>query len=259
MSKEEITPVVLTWNEVANIGRSLARLAWARRVVVVDSGSTDGTQELVRGFANTRLVERPFDSHSRQWESAIRDPAVETDWVLALDADYLVSDALVSEIDRLNLRLPARGYRASFRYCVDGEPLRFSLYPPVTVLFDRTCSRFVQEGHTQRVLVDGPIERLQASLDHDDRKPPIRFAEAQRRYAILEAVRLRAMRFRELPWSGRLRKLRVFAPLVVPIWLLLIRGLVLDGSRGLKYVRQRLVAEWMISRALFAPRRRPGP
>ena len=59
----DITPVILTYNEAANIGRSLERLAWAREVVIVDSGSTDDTLAIAARFPNVRMVHRPFDTH----------------------------------------------------------------------------------------------------------------------------------------------------------------------------------------------------
>lgn len=250
MSRPPITPVVLTWNEAANIERTLSRLEWAPRVLVFDSGSTDGTQELARRFANVVVDERPFDSHAAQWEAAIRHPAVETDWVLALDADYVLTPELIQELGRLDLATGPRGYRVRFRYCIDGAPLRASLYPPVTVLFDRRCARYVQEGHTQRVRIDGEVGDLAAYALHDDRKPLDRFVAAQQRYARLEAERLRALPASRLPWSGKIRKLRVVAPVLVPLWLLFGRGLIFEGRPGLRYARQRWIAEWMISGAL---------
>jgi glycosyltransferase involved in cell wall biosynthesis len=66
----DITPVILTYNEAANIGRSLERLTWAREVVVVDSGSTDDTLAIVARFPNARVVKRPFDTHAQQWRFA---------------------------------------------------------------------------------------------------------------------------------------------------------------------------------------------
>ena len=59
---DQITPVILTYNEAANIGRTLERLAWAREVVVVDSLSTDDTVAIAGRFPNTRVVQRPFDT-----------------------------------------------------------------------------------------------------------------------------------------------------------------------------------------------------
>lgn len=259
MNRPPITPVVLTWNEATNIERTLSRLEWAPRVLVFDSGSTDGTQELARRFANVVVAERPFDTHAAQWEAAIRHPAVENDWVLALDADYVLTPELIEEIGRLDLAAGPRGFRMRFRYCIEGKPLRASLYPPVTVLFDRRCARYVQEGHTQRVRVDGQVGDLAAYALHDDRKPLDRFVAAQRTYARLEAHKIRNASWRDLGWSGRLRRLRWVVPPLMPIWLLLVKGLVFDGAAGWAYARQRWIAEREISRALKSGRRQtPG-
>ncbi|MGB2788468.1 MAG: glycosyltransferase, partial [Dokdonella sp.] len=70
---DRITPLILTWNEEANIARTLAKLAWAREVVVVDSGSTDSTHAICESFPNVRLVARPFDNHATQWNYGLKE------------------------------------------------------------------------------------------------------------------------------------------------------------------------------------------
>lgn len=251
MKRTDITPVVLTWNEAENIARTLEHLGWAERVLVVDSGSDDGTQEISRRFGNVTVVERRFDVHAAQWEFGIRHPSVTTDWVLALDADYVLTPELEAELTRIDLSDPATsGFRVRFRYCIDGQPLRASLYPPAVVLYDRRRARYVQVGHTQRLEVVGRLEELHGSVLHDDRKPFCRFLERQRHYALLEARQIRRTPFGSLSWSGRLRRLRFIAPIFVPCWLLVGKGLIFDGRRGLRYVKERVIAEMMISRAL---------
>src|SRR5512143_2622752 len=92
---DRITPLILTWNEEANIARTLDKLRWAREVVVVDSGSTDGTRAICESFPNVRVVVRPFDSHAAQWNFGLKETGIVSDWVLALDADYVLTDDLV--------------------------------------------------------------------------------------------------------------------------------------------------------------------
>ena len=84
----DITPVILTYNEAPNIERTLRPLSWAREVVIVDSNSTDDTLAIAARFANVRTVQRPFDTHARQWRFAIEETGITSDWVLRLDADY---------------------------------------------------------------------------------------------------------------------------------------------------------------------------
>ena len=52
----EITPVLLTFNEAANIGRTLSCLTWAKDIVIVDSGSTDETISIVARFPQVRVL-----------------------------------------------------------------------------------------------------------------------------------------------------------------------------------------------------------
>jgi glycosyltransferase involved in cell wall biosynthesis len=89
----DITPVILTYNEAPNIGRSLERLTWARQVVIVDSGSTDETLAIAARYPNARAVHRPFDSLAQQWTFAVDHTGVETGWILRLDADYMFEPA----------------------------------------------------------------------------------------------------------------------------------------------------------------------
>jgi len=199
---------------------------------------------------NVVLETRAFDEHARQWEAAVQSAAIGTHWVLALDADHVLSPELVTELDAIDLEAPPAAYRARFRYCIDGVAIRASLYPPRVVLFDRRRSRFIQDGHTQRVVIDGLTADLSGRILHDDRKGDLRFLESQRTYAQLEAEKIRSTSFGALSPSGMVRKLRFVSPWLVPLWLLVGRGLILEGRRGFRYARQRWVAEWMISSAL---------
>src|SRR4026208_66795 len=132
-----ITPLILTYNEAPNIARALGRLSWAREIVVVDSFSDDETCEIASSFPRVRVVQRTFDCHRNQWEFGIRETGISSPWVLALDADYVVSEAFVAELATIQPGAATAGYRANFVYCVKGRELRSGIYPPVTVLYRR--------------------------------------------------------------------------------------------------------------------------
>lgn len=251
---DRITPLILTWNEEANIARTLAKLSWAREVVVVDSGSTDGTRSICESFPNVRMVVRAFDSHAAQWNHGLKETGIATDWVLALDADYVLTDALVEEMRACAPDETTAGYRMHFRYCVDGRALSGSLYPPVVALYRRTRARYVQDGHTQRVVVDGPVGELKAYALHDDRKPLGRWLAAQDRYAQLEVDLLARRSWGELRWQDRLRKLMFVTPWLVPIYCLTVGKGFKDGWPGLYYAMQRGVAEAVLSLKLMEKR-----
>src|SRR5438270_10560427 len=151
----EITPLIITYNEVPNIRRTLDKLAWARRIVVIDSGSTDGTIEMTRCYPQVDVIEHPFTDFSSQCNFGLTQIA--TSWVLSLDADYELSDALLRELKSLQPTDNIAGYRARFVYRVHGRPLRASLYPPRTVLYRKSQALYREEGHGHRVIVEGEI------------------------------------------------------------------------------------------------------
>lgn len=243
---DRITPVLLTFDEAPNIGRTLEGLRWAREVVVLDGGSSDGTPGIVASFPNARLATRRFDSHAAQWNHAVHETGIRTPWVLALDADYRVEPPFVEELRSLVPPADVHGYSASFVYCVHGRPLRGALYPPVTVLFRREPASYQQDGHTQRVRLPGRVVPLREKLLHDDRKPLGRWLASQDRYMRLEAEKLAGADSRSLAFVDRVRRLALPAPFLVFAWWL-VRGGVRDGRAGLHYAWQRTLAEALLA------------
>jgi len=249
---DRITPLILTRDEKANIGRTLAQLAWAREVVIVDSLSTDDTVDIARRFANVRVFPRAFDSHDRQWSFGVEQ--VTTPWVLTLDADYFVSQRFVGELASLDPPPDLAAYEAAFVYAINGHPLRSALYPPRAVLLRRGAFEIWQDGHTQRVRVNGRVERLRTRLIHDDRKDLRRFVDRQRKYMRQEAAKLHSASWSELPALGRIRKLRVVAPLVTFFFVLFVKGAIFEGRAGWRYATERFIAESILSVELFRSR-----
>jgi glycosyltransferase involved in cell wall biosynthesis len=239
--------VILTLNESANIARTLSGVAWAREIVVVDSGSSDDTREIAGRHPGVRVVQHPFTSHAAQWNFAVHETGIASEWVLALDADFLVTNDLAAEIQAMTPQPGVNGYWASFDYCIDGRPLRGAAYPPVAVLYRRTAARYEQDGHTQRVRIDGRTGQLNHRILHDDRKPLSHWLAAQSRYMRLESQKLLDARSGDLAWIDRLRLALVIMPPAMFVYCYLLRGGILDGSRGLFYAMQRAAAEAILS------------
>lgn len=248
---DRVEVLILTWNEEANLARTLDGLCRFPKVVVLDSGSTDGTLAIASGHPNVRVCARPFDNHAAQWNHGLTSCGIASDWVLALDADYIVSAACADELARLDPPAGLGGYRARFRYCVEGQPLSGSLYPPVTVLYRREGAHYVQDGHTQRVVVDGACAMLGEPLLHDDRKPFAAWLLAQDRYARLECDLLLSTPWPKLGWRDRLRRMVLITPWLVPLYCLTVGRGLLDGRRGLFYALQRGIAEAILSARLL--------
>jgi glycosyltransferase involved in cell wall biosynthesis len=246
---EQITPLILTLNEAANIGRTLGKLSWASKIIVVDSGSSDDTLEIVRRCPQAEIVRHCFIDFASQCNFGLKQVA--TPWVLSLDADYELSDALVSELHSL---LPAdciAGYAAHFVYRIHGRPLRGTLYPPRTILHRKEGSFYRREGHGHRVVVNGSVLRLRGAIYHDDRKPLGRWLISQQRYAREEAEYLLTAGSGSLRRTDKLRLMTWPAPIGAFLYALFLKGCVLDGWPGWYYALQRAIAEALIALELI--------
>lgn len=246
---DKITPLILTFNEAPNIGRCLEKLRWAKRIVVVDSFSTDETLEIIRKFPQAVVFQRAFDSFAEQCNFGLQQ--IETSWVLSLDADYILSDEFIHQISNCAGQEGVAVCSARFKYCIAGKPLLASLYPPRTVLFRRGDARYVNVGHGHRVEINGKTNMLGSYIFHDDRKPFDRWLNEQNKYARIEAEHLWKTPTRGLNFADRVRRKIIFAPFLICIYTLLAKGLIFNGWRGWFYVFQRTLAEMLLSLRLL--------
>jgi glycosyltransferase involved in cell wall biosynthesis len=244
-----LTALVITFNEEANLARCLEPLKWLERVVVLDSGSADRTLDICRQYPNVEIVQRSFDSFAGQCNFGLDQ--VQTEWVLSLDADYVLTDELVKEIQQLEALETASGFRAGFRYCMNGKSLKGTLYPPRAVLYRRSSARYEDDGHGHRVQIQGNVGELKGRILHDDRKPLKRWLESQRKYAVQEADKLLSPDAPKGGMADRLRRMIWPAVPTVFLYTYFLKGLIFDGWPGLFYTLQRVYAELLLSLELL--------
>jgi hypothetical protein len=253
MNLADVTPLILTYNESPNIARTLSALAWAKQVLIIDSDSTDDTGRIAERVHGVRVLSREFDSHTGQWNFGLDQ--VRTEWTLALDADYVCGSELPGELSHLAPQCDA--FAAEFVYAFLGQSLRGTLYPPRIVLFRTRAFRYVQDGHTQALELNGaPTGRLRTKITHDDRKPLSRWLSAQSSYATLEAEKLLQTPKHLLGWKDKLRRSIVWAPPLTFMYCLFWKRLLLDGWPGMYYAMQRTYAEILLSLELLDRRLR---
>ncbi|MCU0515831.1 MAG: glycosyltransferase family 2 protein [Oscillatoria sp. Prado101] len=241
----QLTPIILTYNEDLNINRTLQRLFWAKRIVVIDSYSIDETLAILQSYPQVEVFQRKFDTHANQWNYGLKQ--VTSEWVLSLDADYTLTDDLISEIKSIPKDSLINGYFVRFKYCVFGKPLRGTLLPPRQVLFRREKAVYIDDGHTQLLQVDGKSGMLFSYIYHDDRKPLSRWLWAQDRYMLIEAKKLLETPASELSFGDRIRRQKILAPFVIMFYCLILKGGIFDGWAGWYYAFQRTLAELMLS------------
>lgn len=242
---DQVSVLILTYDEAPNIHRTLNQVRWAKQILVVDSGSNDETIKIIGEYPQATVLTRNFDSFANQCNFGLAK--ITSEWVLSLDADYEISATLVAELGELAPPGDVAGYSAKFIYRIYGRPLRASLYPPRTVLYRKALASYVNEGHGHRVVVTGSIGRLRGRIYHDDRKPLSRWFASQRKYAEREAEYLLSLPRSKLNRVDRLRLMAWPAPILVFLFTLLGKRAAFDGWAGWFYTLQRTIAEMMIA------------
>jgi glycosyltransferase involved in cell wall biosynthesis len=253
---DQLTPLVITYNEAPNIRRTLDKLQWTRRIVVIDSGSTDETLDILRGYPQVGVIHHPFEDFANQCNFGLTQ--ITSEWVLSLDADYELSDELLRELRTLSPTDDIAGYRVRFVYRIHGTPLRGTLYPPRVVLYRKSRACYRTQGHGHRVCVDGKVNELNGVIYHDDRKPLARWLTSQNQYAREEARHLLETPDGILSRADRIRRMGWPAPVLVFLYALLVKGCLLDGWAGWYYVLQRALAELLIALEIADRRLRGG-
>jgi len=259
MDLKNITPMVLTFNEAANIERCLASLAWAETILVVDSYSTDETLSLLARNPRVQIEQRKFDSFAGQWNHALASSKVRTPWVMALDADYEITGELLAELKAYAPDAATTSAEIGFTYCIYGEALSGSLYPPLPVLFKKEGATFLPDGHTMRLRTSpGKRDKLENKIRHDDRKTVARWLASQSGYMDREVEKLATKPSSQWTWREKLRSNFGLTPFLVFFYTLFAKGTLFQGWAGWTYAYQRLVAELVLQLRLTEQRHNPA-
>ncbi|MEJ0067081.1 MAG: glycosyltransferase family 2 protein [Caulobacteraceae bacterium] len=253
--------MILTFNEERNLPACLAALGPLDDVHVVDSGSTDRTVAIAEQ-AGAKVRRRPFDDFASQRNFGLDHCEFRHEWILHLDADEVLTENIRREIEALPETGPFDGYRVASMTMFFGRWLRRSgMYPTYQVrLGRRDRLRFRQIGHGQReTLPPEEIGTLREAYLHYSFSAGLASWFAKHvRYAADEAdlcLRLRLGRSEDDARSSRRQRDKALSyrlplflrPVFRFVYVLILRGGVREGWRGLLYASMLSVYEAMIA------------
>jgi glycosyltransferase involved in cell wall biosynthesis len=182
--------MVFTLDEEQNLPRCLESLSWCDDIIVIDSFSTDRTEEICRA-AGVRFHQHVFEGFGSQRNWAMDNTAPKHDWILILDADERVPEDLVEEMRQTLTAAPPgiAAYRLRRRFYLWGRWLKHaSLYPTWVVrLVHKDRVRYVNRGHAETQEVGGEIGEIESDLIDENAKGIDEWFERQLRYAGKEA------------------------------------------------------------------------
>jgi glycosyltransferase involved in cell wall biosynthesis len=166
MSRPSISAVFITYNEEHSLARALESVSWVDEIVVLDSGSTDATEEIARRFTD-RFLTHPWDGYGPQRQRAIEQ--ARGDWILVVDADEVVPPALREEIESA-VREPGDrvGFRVEWQVCYLGERFGTRGWHKEwrRRLFRRGAARYHDDVIHERMTLDGPVGTLRGAILH---------------------------------------------------------------------------------------------
>jgi glycosyltransferase involved in cell wall biosynthesis len=263
MPRSTLSVAIITLNEADNLRRTLDSVRFADEIVVVDSGSTDGTIEIARS-SGAKVFSEAWKGFALQKNSAI-DKCVGT-WVLSLDADEELTAELQAEISNMleadaTTTPPVDGYRLRLRHVFLGRWMRYGgYYPDLKLrLFRRVTSsgvtHFTERPVHESVQVDGRVETMKKDFLHHGYPNLELYLEHMNRYSTLGA--------RIVAEKGRTsRSWLVFSwnvalvPLLTFVWNYVFRLGCLDGREGLllhlyhsAYISWKYAKAWQIGRS----------
>ncbi|TCT03967.1 glycosyltransferase family 2 protein [Aquabacter spiritensis] len=255
--------LILTYNEEANIADCIRSLKWRDDVHVLDSLSTDQTRRLAEDLG-AAVHERAFTNYADQRMAGLALP-FRHDWVVMLDADERVTPELAEEIDGLLAEVGAGVAMARVRrkdILFDRWLRRSSGYPTWFPRLIRRGRVRVEREINEDYIADGEVVHLSGHiLHHPFAKGIDWWFERHNRYSAMEAHRLMAEQAVSLPPLGlaftrdpaaRRRVLKAWLyrmparPLVVFVYLYVLRMGFLDGRAGYLYALMRMSYEVMI-------------
>jgi glycosyltransferase involved in cell wall biosynthesis len=258
-SRAPLSVIVPVKNEAGNLKRCLSALDWADEVFVVDSQSTDETEQVAAAFG-ARVVQFVFNgTYPKKKNWALDRLPFRNEWVLIVDADEVVGPELAEEISRRILSNEADGYYLNSHYYFLGRLIRHCGYDSCwnLRLFKHRLGRYEKmpdftggrtgdnEAH-EHVELDGRATRLENALEHHAYPTIATWVEKHNRYAIWEAAQCERFLRAPIPQSigsvqrfkRRLKKIAwhlPMRPLVRFIYAYVLRLGFLDGKPGLVF------------------------
>ena len=247
-----LSVAIVTFNEAENLARTLASVAWADQIIVVDSGSADRTQDIARSF-NATVIERPWPGFAAQKNFALSQCT--GDWILTLDADEELSPDLQQQIRHtLSAQPTADAFYLKRRNFFLGRWIKHAgFYPdPKLRLFRRnlpTPPQFEARPVHETISFNGPTATLAADILHHAYPTLSSYIEHMDRYSSLGAqILIDKGRTSANPLTFFANVLLV--PMFQFVWNYIFRQGFLDGREGfLLNLYQAAYTSWKYAKA----------
>lgn len=171
MEENKISAVIITYNNADTMEETLAALKWCDEIVVVDSGSTDRTQEICAQYG-CNFSTHPFDGYGPQKQHATG--LARNNWILSIDSDERMSEGLVQEIQAIFSAesIPFAGFRIIIALHFMGRLFRYGRESKQSHirLYNRKFGGFNENKLHEKVILQGKVKQLNNIIIHHSYK-----------------------------------------------------------------------------------------
>lgn len=257
-----VTVIILTHNEAVNIVPCVESLLVFAEIIVVDSGSSDATQEILRDrFPNIRVLQHAFQDFGQQRNWALDHGLPTHEWILFFDADERCTPACAAAISAAVANPDGHvGFFLCYRNIFLGRWIkRCTMYPTWQLrLLNVGHVRYRKEGHGQREVMEGSAGYIIEPYDHYGFSKGIKdWVSRHNEYSsseieLIEALASEPIKLSEMFSSDPVRRRRTlkglaartaFRPLVRFVYLYFVRLGFLDGRPGFLFCLLRVAHE----------------
>lgn len=188
-----IDVMIITYNESLNLPHCLKALQrWTNKIFVIDSGSTDGTQDIARSYG-ADIVHHDWPGYAQQKNWGLDNLPFESDWILIVDADEVITDEVRERLVEIASKpadeVPENGFYINrLTYFMD-KPIWYCGYFPSWNLrfFKRGKGYYESREVHEHVIIDNPVGYIREPMIHHDRRGLEHYVAKHNRYSTLEA------------------------------------------------------------------------
>lgn len=183
----KLSVFIITYNEERILDKCLNKLSWVDEIVVVDSGSTDATLDICKKY-RVKVFHKDFEGFGAQKQFALEKTA--HDWVLSLDADEILSDELIAEIqETLADSSEVSGYYMKRKHVFLGKVFDYGHESKQYILrlFKKSQGKFDGQKVHESILITGPTAKLKNNFLHFTTRSLDSYIQKLSKYAAIYA------------------------------------------------------------------------
>ncbi|KAA5824414.1 glycosyltransferase family 2 protein [Algibacter amylolyticus] len=227
-NKQNITALIITFNEIKHIESVIKNIDFADEIIVVDSFSTDGTFEKLQQLKNVKTIQRKFKNFADQRNYALKQATHE--WILFIDADERITEPLKNEIlEAINTPKDSVAFMVKRLYFFKQKRIRFSGFQTDTTyrLFKKGTVNYIEDKIVHEMPeIDGESKLFKNTMLHYCFDSSAHYKSKMERYAKLKALELFNKGKKSSPYHLYLR------PVIKFVTNYIFRLGILDGKEG---------------------------